>query len=284
MQRFIAFVVRYKNYITLSALMVMSLSLMSVGNLSRLGGFRAVIVGSIGWVQSAFAWIPNPVALKSENTALRELNLQLSVESARSRQALVENGVLRRMLELPKYTDFRLIAADVAGKTTTQLRNYATINKGTDHGVHEGMSCITDAGLVGRVIGASRNYAVVQLLLNRDTRVAAKVQRSRVDGIVSWEGESTVALKNVPKSFDVQVGDVILTSNYSNIFPANIVVGRVTRVDEENQSLFRRIVVEPAVNFSTLEQVYIIDYVPDKERMRLEREVDQRTRQRNADS
>ncbi|MBU3742444.1 MAG: rod shape-determining protein MreC, partial [Candidatus Kapabacteria bacterium] len=154
MQRFIAFVVRYKNYITLSALIVMSLSLMSVGNLSRLGGFRAVIVGSIGWIQSAFAWIPNPVALKSENTALRELNLQLSVESSRSRQALVENAVLRRMLELPKYTDFRLIAADVSGKTTTQLRNYATINKGTDQGVREGMSCITDAGLVGRVIGA----------------------------------------------------------------------------------------------------------------------------------
>ncbi|MBU3741407.1 MAG: rod shape-determining protein MreC, partial [Candidatus Kapabacteria bacterium] len=125
---------------------------------------------------------------------------------------------------------------------------------------------------------------VVQLLLNRDTRVAAKVQRSRVDGIVSWEGESTVALKNVPKSFDVQVGDVVLTSNYSNIFPANIVVGRVTRVEDENQTLFRRIVVEPAVDFSTLEQVYIIDYVPDQERIRLEREVEQRTRQRNADS
>ena len=284
MQRFIALVVRYKNYITLVALMVMSLAFMSVGNLRQLGGFRAVIVGSVGWIQSLFAWIPNPVALKSENTALRALNLQLAIESARSRQALVENAVLRRMLDLPKYTDYKLIAADVTGKTTTQLRNYATINKGTADGVREGMSCITDAGLVGRIIGASEHYAVIQLLLNRDTRVAAKVQRSRIDGIVLWEGETTVALKNVPKSFDVQVGDVILTSNYSSIFPANIVIGRITKVEDENQSLFRRIMVEPAVDFSTVEQVFVIDYVPDPERVRLERETEQRMKQRSADS
>lgn len=281
MQRFIAFVVRYKNYITLCALVVMSFSLMSFGNLAQLGGFRAVVVGSIGWIQSLFAWVPNPVALKSENLALRELNLQLSVESARSRQAMVENVTLRRMLELPKLTEYKLIAADVSGKTTTQLRNYATINKGTKDGVKEGMSCITDAGLVGRIIGTSEHYAVIQLLLNRDTRVAAKVQRSRVDGIVTWDGESYLSLKDVPKSFDVQVGDVILTSNYSSRYPSNIVVGRVMRVEEENNTLFRRVVVEPAVNFSTLEQVYVVNYVPDAERLTLERETEERARQRS---
>lgn len=281
MQRFIAFVVRYKNYITLCALVVMSFSLMSFGNLAQLGGFRAVVVGSIGWIQSLFAWVPNPVALKSENLALRELNLQLSVESARSRQAMVENVTLRRMLELPKLTEYKLIAADVSGKTTTQLRNYATINKGTRDGVKEGMSCITDAGLVGRIIGTSEHYAVIQLLLNRDTRVAAKVQRSRVDGIITWDGESYLSLKDVPKSFDVQVGDVILTSNYSSRYPSNIVVGRVMRVEEENNTLFRRVVVEPAVNFSTLEQVYVVNYVPDAERLTLERETEERARQRS---
>ncbi len=82
----------------------------------------------------------------------------------------------------------------------------------------------------------------------------------------------------------MQVGDVILTSNYSSIFPANIVVGRVTKVEDENQSLFRRVMVEPAVDFSTLEQVFVIDYVPDAERLRLERETEQRMKQRSADS
>ena len=281
MRRFIDFVVRFKNYITLGTLVVMSFAFMSVGSLSQLGGFRAVIVGSIGWMQSLFAWIPNPVALKSENLALRELNLQLAVESARSRQSMVENATLRKMLELPAYTDYHLIAADVIGKTTTQSRNYATINKGVEDGVQEGMCCITDAGLVGIVIGTSPHFAVLQLLLNRDTRVSAKVQRTRVDGIIQWEGETFLVLKNVPRSLDVQAGDVILTSSYSQKYPANIVIGRATQVSEESNSLFRRVVVEPAVNFATLEQLFVVDTRPNSERVALERRTDERLPQRS---
>ncbi|HCN05532.1 MAG TPA: rod shape-determining protein MreC [Bacteroidetes bacterium] len=283
MQRFIAFVVRFKNYIALCVLVVMSFSLMSFGDLAQLGGFRAVIVGSIGWMQSLFAWIPNPVALKSENTALRELNLQLSLESSRSRQAMVENTTLRKMLELQPMVEYRLIAADVVGKTTTQMRNYATINKGTADGVKEGMSCVTDAGLVGLIIGASDHYAVVQLLLNRDTRVAAKVQRSRVDGIIGWDGEQTLSLKNVPRSFDVQAGDLVLTSSYSAKYPPNVIIGRVSQVTDENNSLFRKVVVEPAVNFATVEQVFVVEFLPDSERVALERDIEERQRQRARD-
>lgn len=280
MQRFIEFVVRFKNYITLVALVVMSFALMSFGDLSQLGGFRAVIVGSIGWMQSVFAWIPNPVALKSENIALRELNLQLSIESARGRRAMVENVTLRKMLELRRRVDRPLIVADIVGKTTTQLRNYATINKGSASGVTEGMSVVTDAGLVGHVIGTSTDFAVIQLLLNRDTRVAAKVQRSRVDGIISWDGETTLSLKNIPASYDVQAGDVILTSNYSTRYPANIVIGRVTRVEEEANSLFRKVVVEPSASFATLEQVFVVAESPSEERNELERRVEERIRLR----
>ncbi|MFN4908607.1 MAG: rod shape-determining protein MreC [Bacteroidota bacterium] len=282
MRGFIEFVVRFKNYITLITLVVMSLSLMSIGNLSKLGGFRAVIVGSIGWIQSVFAWIPNPVALKAENTALRELNLQLAVEAARSRQATLENTTLRSMLRLPALTDHRLIAADVIGKTTTQQRNYATINKGQADGIREGMSVISDAGLVGIVIGASEHYAILQLLINRDTRVSAKVQRTRVDGILQWEGENTLVLKNVPRTLDVQDGDRILTSNYSPRYPANIVIGTVRQSSDEPNTLFRRIVVAPAVNFSTLEQVFVVDAKVDQERSVLERAVDERLTNRTA--
>jgi len=270
MRRFIEFVVRFKNYITLCALVVMSFAFMSFGDLSQLGGFRAVIVGSIGWIQSLFAWVPNPVALKSENTALRELNLQLSIESSRFRQSMVENATLRKMLELPNMTEDKLIAADVIGKTTTELRNYATINKGTEDGLREGMACVTDAGLVGTIIGASPHYSILQLLLNRDTRVAARVYRTRVDGIIQWEGETALALKNVPRTYDVQAGDLILTSSQSSKYPANIVIGRVIKVENENNSLFRHILVEPAVRFASLEQVFVIDRVADGERSQLE--------------
>jgi len=270
MRRFVDFVVRYKNYITLTALVVMSFSLMSIGSLSQLGGFRAVIVGSMGWIQSMFAWVPNPIALKSENTALRELNLQLSIESSRFRQAMVENTSLRNMLELPAYTDDKLIAADVVGKTTVELRSYATINRGRAEGVKEGQPVITDAGLVGNVVGVSEHYAVIQLLLNRDTRISSKVYRSNVDGLLTWQGDEYLVLRDVPLAFDVKEGDEVVTSSYSVLYPPNIIIGTIQHVGKEANSLFLNIQVKPAVNFGTLEQVFVVDRLPSSERLLLE--------------
>ncbi len=280
MYRLIELIVRFKEYVSLCALIVICFSLMSWSHSGQLGGFRAVIVGGIGWMQSAFAWIPNPVSIKSENAALRELNLQLSEERASIRQALIENAALRKMLEFKKKSAYEVISADIVGKTTTEVRNFVTMNKGTADSIQEGMPVITDAGLVGVIIGASSNFSIAQLLINRDSRIAAKILRSRIDGIVAWEGEQDLVMKNIPKSYDVKVGDEVITSEYSNKYPSNIRIGWVSKIIDEPTTLFRRILVRPSANFSTLEQVYIAKIIPDPERLQLEREIEKRLRER----
>lgn len=282
MYRLIEFIVRFKEYVSLSAVVVICFSLMTFGNVAQLGGFRSVVVGGIGWLQNAFSWIPNPVALKSENAALRELNYQLSDERAKIRQALIENEKLRKLLEFKKQTTYPVVSADVVGKTTTEVRNYATLNKGAEDGIEEGMTVMTDAGIAGLIIAASKNYSLVRLLINRDSRVAAKIQRSRIDGILVWEDDQTMIMKNIPKSYDVKVGDDVITSEYSNRFPQNIMIGRVTDVRADSSSLFRKIIVMPAVNFSSLEQVFVVKMLPNKERVALEREIEERWKSRNS--
>ena len=281
MYRIIEFIVRFKEYVSLSAVVVICFSLMTFGNVAQLGGFRAVVVGGIGWLQSAFSRIPNPVALKSENSALRELNLQLTDERAKIRQALIENDKLRKMLEFKKQTTFPIVTADIVGKTTTEVRNFATLNKGELDGIKEGMTVMTDAGIVGLIIASSKNYSLVRLLVNRDSRVAAKVQRSRIDGILVWEGDQTLLMKNIPKSYDVKVGDDVITSEYSNRFPTNIPIGKVVEVRDDVNSLFRRILVQPSVNFTSLEQVFVVKMLPDPERVALEKEIEDRWKSRN---
>jgi rod shape-determining protein MreC len=279
MRRFIEFVVRFKDYITLSALIVICFAMMTYGNVAQLGGFRTVVVGGIGWVQNVFSWIPNPVALKSENRALRELNLQLSTETAKMRQALLENEKLRKMLAFKEPSTAPIVPAEVIGKTTVQLRNFITINRGTKDKIKPGMVAKTDAGVVGTVVSASDNFALIQLIIDRDARIAARIERTGIDGIVAWEGEQNLIIKNIPKSYDVQAGDLLVTSNYSNKYPSGIPVGRVTEVRDEPNSLFRRILITPAVNFSSLEQLYVVLYVPNPERAQLEQEIERRVEQ-----
>ncbi|MFM6955437.1 MAG: rod shape-determining protein MreC [Ignavibacteria bacterium] len=272
MRRLLEFLFRFKEYAALCGFTCISLIMMNFGNTTELGGYRSIVVGGIGWMQSAFSWIPNPIALKNENAALRELNLQLSDERAKIRQSIIENAKLRKMLEFKKASTIPLVSADIVGKTTTEARNYATINRGEEDGVEVGMPVVTDAGLVGLIVGTSDDYSVVRLLVNRESRIAGKIQRSRIDGILIWDGEDALTMKNIPKSYDVQVGDEVLTSSYSNRYPSNIKIGTVMETRDDGTSLFRRILVKPAVNFITLEQVFVMKLLPNPERILLERE------------
>lgn len=276
MQSIVDFIAKNKQYIVLCLLSVICLSLMSLGGSSRLAAFRTLVVGGIGIGQEAFSWIQNPVALRSENKILRELNYTLSREVTKTRQVLIENQSLRALLEFKKKSEYEVIPADVVGKVTAEMRNYITLNSGKKSGIADGMSVVTDRGLVGHVIGTTDNYTLIQSILNRDTRIAVKVERNHIEGIVVWEGGEQLLLKNISRSLDVRAGDILVTSGFSTLFPAGIQVGRVTAVKDQTNSLFRVVTVAPSVNFSTIEQVFVNKYLPNPEELILRKKLEEK--------
>ncbi len=253
---------------------------MSYGSAAKLGGFRSIVIAAIGGVQSAFSWLPNPVALKAENQALRDLNMQLSGEVVRMRQSVIENDKLRSMLDFRKRADYDLQVAEVVGKSASEFRNYVTLDRGTDQGIQEGMTVATDAGLVGIVAAVSRSYALVQVVLNRDSRIAVRNQRTREEGIIVWDGTDNLVMKNIPRSFDIKAGDAVVSSTLSRKYMPDFVVGYVLDIVGDPSSLFRKVVVRPAVNFSSLEQVFVVMKAPDTERLQLEHQVEEKIRKK----
>ncbi len=271
MRRIAELVLRYKEYVSALGLIIISLLLISASSSSQLRSFRTISVGVVASVQSALSWLPNPYALETENHALRQLNKDLSMQLMQLRDAGVKVEKLQGMLELKEKSPMKLKAAEVVGKATIQMRSYATLNVGEKDGVKTGMPVITERGLAGRIVGTNDNYAVVQLLLNRDTRVAARTTTGRNDGLISWDGASSLTLRNVPSVQPQKVGDTVVTSNYSSLFPEDIVIGMVTKVEPEQGTLFYSITVEPAVNFATMEEAFVVLYSPDQSRLDLER-------------
>ncbi len=282
MQRIIYFIIKYKIYFTYIALTVISLSLISLGDSGKIGGFRAVVIGSIGWFQNTFSWIPNPVALKNENQALRELNLKLSSDVTKMQHSLLENEKLRDILEFKKRLNYNYEIAEIVGRITTDMRYYITIDKGAKHGIQTGMSVRNDAGLVGLVIASTDNYSAVELITNRNVKISAKNIRSGVYGIVDWEGGNYFYLNNIPRSFDIKIGDLIATSNFSNKYPDDIPIGEVVKFYEEKGEQFLRVLLKPSVNFSTLEQVFVIKKIQDPERNELVKKIEEKLRARRA--
>ncbi len=273
MRRIAELFLRYKEYVTALALIVISLLMISGSSNSQLRSFRTISVGVVASVQSALSWLPNPFALETENHALRQLNKDLSIQAMQLRDAGIKVEKLRAMLEFKERSPMKLAAAEVVGKSTIQLRNFLTLNIGEKEGVKEGMPVITERGLVGRVVGTNNDNSVVQLLINRDTRVAAKTLTGRNDGLITWDGASSLTFRNVPSVQPQQKGDTVVTSNYSSLYPENIIIGTISEIEQEQGTLFYKITVEPSVNFATLEEAFVVLHSPDQSRLDLERKI-----------
>ena len=266
----------FKDYFILVILIIISLSLISIDSKPNISGFRAMVIGVVGYVQHYFAWLPNPGALQNANRTLIDLNVQLSSEVTIMRKALQENSELRAMLALKPNYQYSLIAADVKNKSSIQMRNFATIDKGELDGVQLGMSVASEAGLVGTIIGVTSNFSMVELLNNRNVRIPAVLSESGVEGIIRWEGDEYLYFHNVRKLTEVKVGEIATTSLFSNKYPHNVTIGRVEKVEEDPGSHFSKIYIKPATAFFRFSQLFVINYVQNPEEVELVRKVEER--------
>jgi rod shape-determining protein MreC len=267
----------FREYTVLSVLLVVSLILMALGDNTQLRHIRGVATVAFGVVQEQLSFIPRYFKLRGENDILRHMNIDLADEASQLRDARFENDRLRKLVGLRESYRYSVIAGKVISKNLTLLRNTITLNVGKFNGVLPHMPVVGDGGLVGIVSSVNDHYSVVRILLNTDFRASAKVERSRVDGILAWDGDDLI-LGNVAKTLDVMAGDTVITSDYSSSYPPNIRVGVVREVSEQQGSLFKGVYVSPGVNFVRLEEVFVLLYLPDSERLDLEQPAPQKTR------
>ena len=273
MRRLFYIVRLFKEFFILALFVIVSISLMAQNDNRQIHRIRTLTIGLLGKMQESVSFLPNFFHLQEENEALRRANVNLADELNQLREAKLENMRLHRLLGLRETAKYDLIPAKVIGKTLYLLRNTITMNVGEKDRVAPGMPIVTDRGLVGKILATSGGYALGQIIMNRDFRVGARIQRSRVDGILAWEGGTHSLLKNISKTLDVKVGDVVETSGYSNTYPPSIRIGVVGAVTEQPGSLFKTIWVENAVDFATLEEVFVMNSLPDSARARLEEKV-----------
>lgn len=278
MQKLIDLIIKYKEYFAFLGLVLISLSLITLGDINKVGGYRTIVVATLGWIQKNIFLIPNISGLKTENSTLREMNLQLSNKVMLSRLAEIENVTLRKMLGLREHSGQLYEVASVVGTVSVDMRNYLIIKKGENSGIQRLMAVRTDAGLVGILSSVSKNYAMVELITNPNIKIPALVLRNGILGVISWDGESGFLLKNVPKYADVKTGDTVVTSRHGLKFPPFIPIGEVVSKTEEEGELFSHIVVKPFVNFSYLEEVFVVKNVVDTELQRLIKDTEENLR------
>ncbi len=171
-----------------------------------------------------------------------------------------ENDRLREALGLQAQSRYgaRLLPAKVIGRGAASWCSLIEIDRGSGSGVRVNLPVVVRAGLVGKVIEVSRFSAKVLLLTDPRFSAAAADQRSRDYGVAEGYAPFKLRLKYVRAGGDVAVGDPIVTSTISTLFPAGIPVGTVSRAAKKETDLFYEIEITPAADLSKLEEVFVL--------------------------
>ncbi len=221
-------------------------------------GLRFTSLVSIGAVDDVLSSIKSYFNLRSANERLRLQNTRLAVENFQLQDAVLENIRLRRLLRLKHQLDYNLVPAKVVGFSPQDFVTGFLLSSSKLNSTYKNSAVITAEGLVGKIVKVSGGYAICQNLLDPNSRVSVRIQRNRELGIVRWNGGDGLSLEDVPNTIDIRPGDVLFTSGMSQIYPPNIKVGFVTKVQKNTQYLFQTIQVKPALNFNRIEEVFIL--------------------------
>jgi rod shape-determining protein MreC len=234
-----------------------SLILMISTDKNQIGSFRSVALDLVGGVGQYIYYVQSYFDLAEENKTLRNQNAELAYKYMQIEDALLENIRLRKLLGFREKSQLNLTAAEVIGENPHNIVNGFLLNAGSDHGIYLSAPAVTAEGLVGKIVSVDNNRSVCQILLDPSSRVSAKIQRNRELGVIAWDGGNDLKLMYITKTIKVYVGDVIITSGISQIFPENIKIGVVVQVSLDKRGLFQEIVVQPSVNFNRLEEVQV---------------------------
>jgi rod shape-determining protein MreC len=196
--------------------------------------------------------------VREENEQLRQQLQQYKAANIEYREAVATNMRLQKLLELKESLPPPTLTAEIVGKDPALWFRTLTINRGSSDGVHKGMPVVTVEGVVGQVLNSSPNYSKVLLATDANSAIDVITQQTRVQGIVKGLGRDAFALHYVLKSAVVEEGDIILTSGLGGVFPKGLMVGSVSEVKKSRRGMFQDIAIQPAVDFTQLENLIII--------------------------
>ncbi|MGI5877110.1 MAG: rod shape-determining protein MreC [Christensenellales bacterium] len=214
-------------------------------------------------VRDFFARIFGIRDIDREYEELKKRVAQLELEKEWAQELIDENKRLTALMGFTRqYPQYLYMNAEVIARDPESWYSTLTINHGEKDGITLNMPVVTADGLLGRIISVSKTYSVVMPLIDRQSAVAAVLERSRDNGVLkgATDQDSSDPLCNLyylPFSADVIPGDRVLSSGMGGYYPKGIPIGEIVEVSRQS-NLQSYAIVRPYVDFAHVEDVLII--------------------------
>jgi rod shape-determining protein MreC len=211
--------------------------------------------------------------------SLSEVNQQLRVENATLIQKIIDQDIKHRQSTWDSTQidsiHYKIIPVEICNATYHSKNNHITLCSGKNKGISKDMGVISDDGIIGVVKAVSENFSLVISILNTQLRISAMIARDKTLGNLVWRGDDakSMYLESVPKYVEVFLGDTIITSGYSTIFPPGIPIGIVSEVKDQGGSGNHLIKLDLFSDPRKKSYVYIIDNSYADEQLELEKKM-----------
>ena len=218
--------------------------------------------------------------LKEKNDELFEYNRLLLNEIEQTKEELkkykdstsvADNGYIQNNRD-----GYFYLTACVVNNNLNKVNNFVTIDKGEKDGILSEMGVFNSQGVVGIVYSTSENFALVIPLLNSKSNISCRVKGTNSYSTLQWNGGDArySYLVDLPRYAVFEKGDTVVTSGFSSIFPAGVPVGVIDNLEDAEDGLFFKARVELFVDFSSIENLFVVGNNKKEEQELLEKTIE----------
>ena len=227
-----------------------------------------------GKVYDASSAVDQYFSLVDVNRKLTERNVYLERELARltdTATVAAKDSTYMQRMQAGVLRKYKSVPARVVSNSLDKLNNFITIDKGTADGVGKDMGVACGLGVVGIVYLTAEHYSVVIPVLNSKSNISCSIRGRGYFGYLHWYGDrpDEAYLDDVPRHARFRIGDIVVTSGYSSVFPPGMLVGKIMRVYNSANGVSYRLRVKLSTDFGNLRDVCVINDSEMMEQMKL---------------
>lgn len=276
MRNLLEFLAKYNHWFVFLILEVVSMVLLFQYNSYQGSAWFSSANAVTGKLYEWDANVETFFSLTKVNQELTQRNAYLEQEVQKLADSLVsvtKDSSIYHRDQFALLRNYRLIPAKVVANSVDKPGNLMTIDKGSADGIHKDMGVISGTGVVGIVYLVAEHYAIVIPVLNTKSNISCMIQNRGYFGYLRWKGgvSDLAYLEEVPRHAHFKLGDYVVTSGYSAVFPPGVRVGRILHVFNSADGLSYRVQLRLSTDFARLRDVCVIDDAAMKERLEIMR-------------
>ena len=248
----------YQEKITLAFCLIVSFFLIFNNDSDVIKNAKINSLNSFSFLYQPFNWLDNQLFLNKKLEVLSSENLRLSLENQVLKVHETENIRYREFLNFKRRENLDFVGADVISKGVTANMSSIIINRGSNDGVSKNLPVLSSNGVIGKTIQTGNEATIVQLISDANFRLSSRIIPSGATGILRFINNNTAQIREVQKNVNINIGDKVVTSGYSDIYPAGLPVGTVKGVYQDRGSFQKIVNVTLSNNLNSFQYVFII--------------------------